>query len=242
MRINKTSFTSSKAAPSPQNVNQDHVFSVLVVAATAQFVKGSTSKSLLEINGELLLDRQIRIISEKWPGVEILVLVGYQAKQIMGLSKSHVRFIEIENYANNSLLKNIGMGLRACLTESVLICVGNLVVNKDIFDIPLDKNCVVIDTQKRLSKDYVGVTYNKSANIFSYGLPSKWANIAYLTGKTLEAFKELAWGEKANLQLVHEAFNELLDNNHKIDVIEPPTMKLVIVETNDDVNKARVIW
>ena len=89
-----------------------------------------------------------------------------------------------------------------------------------------------------LRKSEVGVIVGENGvTNFSFGLDDKWAQIACLTGKELDIFKQISTKEQTRQWFGYEALNYIIENGGKIDYVTPKSMKIFEIDTPKDLEK-----
>ena len=121
---------------------------------------------------------------------------------------------------------------------------ATLSLTRNLSPIADGKSKILVDSAKLFNPDEVGYGLDEKGRIanFSYGLPDKWAQISYLTGRELDLFKEICYNEDAVRWFGYEALNEVINLGGKIESHEIKTAKIVDVDTPQDLQKALKIF
>lgn len=167
-------------------------------------------KALIEVAGEKLLLRQIRLLRKTFSRSEVIVVLGYGMSVIAPLLPSYVRVVENENFENTNVTRSIALGLRVATTPEVFISYGDLVFTRLSFYLPL-KSCVFLHKSKTNS-DAVGVNLEegKVAHI-SYASELKWAQTLFLEGRELDLFRRLVYNRDNDKLFGHEIINRCIE-------------------------------
>lgn len=230
--------------------NRPHNLSIIIPAAGAgRRMKSHGPKPLIELPAsgspgrghETVIGRQIRVLREVFPGAEIVVVVGHEAERVIRSLPAGVKVVENELYADTNVIRSVGMGLRVASHGSVLVVYGDLVFNAQA--VGWASRCgsaVLADSRGLIDRDEVGLTaVDGKVTHFSYGLLTKWAQVAYLTGRELEIFRKIAWNTDRRRSLGFEALNELIEGGGHLRVAEPAGMWIAEIDCTKDIEKVR---
>ncbi len=202
-------------------------------------------KPLIELSHtQTVLSRQLKMISRLYPNAEIIVVVGYEAEDIVKHVPAYVKIVENENYANTNVARSVGMGLRAMTHgNDVLIIYGDLVfTDHAIKDLIGMESVIVVDNGKRMNSDEVGATiYDGKVTQMTYGLTTKWTHIAFMTNYELKLFKKISTSCEAKRWYGFEVINKVIGMGGKFRVVEPKKMKIVEIDSDSDVKIAKRI-
>ncbi len=214
---------------------------VIPAAGIGRRMKDKTSKSLLPINGGTLIEYQINAIWSQFPKAEIVVVTGYQADRVEKQIKDYpVRVVYNPIFETSNVAFSIGLGLRATLSDHLLIIHGDLFFNKESISHIVDGNSkLLVDTAKSFNTDEVGFVIDENANVtnLSYGLPQKWAQITYLRGRELDLFKPICYNEDAVRWFGYEALNGMLEKGGILETHEVSSAHVIDLDTQQDLQK-----
>jgi NDP-sugar pyrophosphorylase family protein len=196
-------------------------------------MKSHGAKSLLPITvTKNLIEYQIDILNKTFNRPEIIVVVGFEAdkvaKYLYQSGNRKIKIVENENFETTNIIRSIEMGMRISSYDKSLIINGNLLFNSSAFEgLITKKSGVLIDTKKRFKHEEVGVNIDKDHVVwFSYGLPTKWAQISYLIGKELNLFRDLITLPHKKKEATFEILNKVLDHGGMLRALEPENMKV----------------
>lgn len=223
-----------------------HDLSIIIPAAgMGRRMKSYGPKPLIELPGrETVINRQIRILRSLFPCADIVVIVGYESEQVIASLPRDIKIVENEMYESTSVVRSIGMGLRVINHNRVLIVYGDLVFNANCVNwLYTTNSSIVVDSSSQINYDAVGINIvGGFATNFSYGLPIKWAQIVYLTGRELELFKRMSWAVENRRRFGFEIMNKMLDTGAKLRVIEPKGMKIAEIDSSKDIEASRRVY
>lgn len=231
-------ITSAKKQPAKNTKGELSV--IIPAAGMGHRMKSYGPKALIPVYGGVtLIERQIEIILSCYPNAELFVVIGFQAEKIREQLKSYpIRFIYNPIHETTNVLFSLGLALQAAISESSLIVYGDLIFNNSAIRNLKGCSKIIADAYGQLNKDEVGLTIqNKQAMNFAYGLETKWAQIAYLTGRELKLFKEVSLNPDTNQWFGYEGLNYVIEKGGKMEVIRPRTMELTEIDCAKDLEK-----
>lgn len=211
---------------------------IILGAGEANRMKSHGPRPLLRITNELnLITHQLNVIREAVPLNEIVLVCGHQAEKVMNNTPNDIVKIHNENYETTNVLRSIGLGLRACTTDRILIIYGDLLFNQEaLSNAQLEESSVFIDRYGLLNSDSVGCTYDENLVVeqLLYDLPNKWAQIMFVTNRELSLLKNIAWDRDKDRLFGFEAVNEIINKNGRFVAQSPKNMKIVDIDSSKD--------
>lgn len=227
--------------PAKKTYNKQAPLTIIIPCAGAGTrMKSYGNKSLLVINkeGDYLLNKQIEIVREVYPQAEIIVVVGFEEEKIRGKNiHKNVRFVYNPLYETTNVVYSIGLAMRSCLNDRVLIVYGDLLFNRyAITAITQDASRVIID-EGNFKREEVGLSFiDKEVINFAYDLPIKWGQIIYLVGKELDILRKIIYDKQYIRWFGYEVFNQILAKGGKLKICQPTKMKILEIDCVDDLN------
>ncbi len=204
--------------------------SVVILAANMGYrVKSYGPKCLLTDKNDIcLLNIQINNIRSVYPEVEIVVVVGFEADEILKKVPSDVRVIENQLYETTNTSEESRLALNNILNGNVLFIHDDVMFNSEtIRKITKHGSSIIVDSNNSMPNNNVGVTIvDDKATIFSFGISVKWGRIVYLADRDLIAFKRICSDRSKSKLYLHETLNLLLNENHTLRCLEPKGMKI----------------
>lgn len=197
-------------------------------------------RSLINLKNTNLISHQIKIITDLFHSSDLIFVGGYEIEQIKTALPKNVRVGVNEDFENSNTTKSLKIGLDINVLDSVLIVYGDLFFKHDIFDhLHTDTSSIIYSNQKTKKLEVGVIVNNGYVDNFSYSSKSKWAQLAYLTGKDLTIFKELC-DDKNNYNLSgFEIFNEMINRGSKLKAVETETEFFIDIDTNEDIRKLK---
>jgi choline kinase len=215
---------------------------IVPAAGVGRRMKSYGVKALVELSlRETIISRQIRIIRSVFPKADIVVVTGYEVERLMRALPHGVKVVENERYEETNVIRSISMGLRVASYPNVLIVYSDLVFNKEAVSwANTNGSGVLIDSRHQFGDDEVGtMIVDGRVTNFSFGLPVKWGQIAYLTGRELELFRRIASQSDKRRHFGHEVLNSVIDAGGRIRAIEPRDLKIVEIDSSKDIEIAK---
>src|SRR5208283_767415 len=218
---------------------------IISTACEGSRMKAYGTKSLIKIKDDLtILEYQVQLIRKCFgTHVTIIVISGFESDKIVGHSPEKIIHIENERYSDTSVIHSIGLGLKATITNRVLIIYGDLLFNAVTLTQPLEnKSLLFIDTSNTMTENEVGciITDNRIENLM-YDLPNKWAQIVYLTGKELKLMTQYAYNPLYEKWLCFELINLLISKGGRFFKAAPPNIAANDIDCSKDITIAQGI-
>ena len=201
-------------------------------------MKSYGPKPLTKIGNSTIIERQTKLLKEQFPNATIILISGYEAVRVMNNSPEGIIHIENERFASTEVLKSIAIGLRATITNRVLLVYGDLVFNSDTLKYPLkDKSLLFIDTSNTMTEDEVGCTINSKNEVENilYDLTPKWAQISYFVGKELKLLQQLAFNPLNEKLFGFEIINEIINKGGIFTTASPKNIMVNDIDCSKDI-------
>lgn len=213
---------------------------IILSAGIGSRIKSYEPRALLKMGERTLLEHQIYHLQNNFHNSEITVVVGNAATKIIKRVDTNIRIIENQLYENTNSFESLRLAINNIVGDNVLFLHGDLIFNQKTFEgLSYDKSFVLIDKNEQFSEREVGITQtNKKVNIFSYGLPTKWCQIAYITGREFSILKQICHKNNAEHKkmLTFEALNKIINKGGQFFCYEPPNMKIKEIDCMRDFN------
>ena len=211
---------------------------IIPVAGMGSRMKRYGPKCLFPTSkGSTILSKIIKNIRKVYPYCEIIATVGFDADKVIDSVPKNIRIVENQLYDTTNMVESIRLALNNAVNDDVIIVNGDLIFNVfALQNLTKHGSCVVVDSQNRFNKkDEVGVTVidNMAVN-FAYGLPIKWAQIIYLTGKELVKFHEFCNDREKNKMHTFEILNMVIESGGVFLADEPKGMQIKEIDSLKD--------
>jgi len=184
---------------------------IIPAAGCSSRMKAAGCKPLLYVGNKRLIDYQLENINKLFNKKNIIVISGFESDKVMNYLDKKVINIKNEKYETTNVAKSISIGLRASLSDSIIIIYGDLFFTKNAINHAY-RNQSFIVLSETISDNEVGCTINNNIveNIF-YELSNKWGQIVYFTGKELYLLKKIIHKEEYEKYYGYEIINKIID-------------------------------
>lgn len=233
-----TNITANKKTKNKQN-NIDISVAILS-AGIGSRIKSYEPRSMLKIGDKTLFEHQICTINKCFNNPEIIGVIGFDSQRIIK-KINNIRIIENQLYLNTNTSESLRLAFNNTNKNGFLFMHGDLLFNQSTLQgLDYSKSFIIVDTMKRMGSKEVGVTIspNKKASIFSYGLETKWCQIAYITGKELKIARNIfnRFEEHNKKMLSFEVLNRMIEVGASFCCYEPIDMEIIEIDRIKDIN------
>ena len=215
---------------------------IIPAAGMGRRMKSYGAKGLISINGQTVLERQIKTIWRVYPSAEITIISGFQSDLIHERirKKYPVRIIKNNDYEDNNVARSIFLGLQSCINQHALLIYGDLVFNSSTIRNLVGRGSkIVVDSREKIKAEEVGVLFGKEEVMhFSYAMDTKWCQIAYLAPKEMKMFEEISSSPDCDKWFGYEIMNEIIDGGGSFSAVEPSGMKIAEIDSPRDLKIA----
>lgn len=207
-------------------------------------MKSYGPKSLIALGNDTVIIRQLRILSRVYPNSEIIIVLGFEADKVrkeLELYDYNYRIVIDKTYEHNNIAHSIHLGIENANDNSYLIVYGDMVFTDNLFDnFKLYYSEALVGN---LNKQQVGVTIvDGYISVFSYGLPTKWLNIVYLSHDEAMILKQIVKHKSKHKLFGFELLNQMIDAGGILKAIElHGCANITKVENLKDVELAKSI-
>jgi len=217
----------------------------ILSAGIGQRIKSHEPRSMLKINDNTLVENQISTINQCFNDPEIIGVFGYECQKICKRIGNKLRVVENQLYESTNTAESIRLAFNNTNKNGFMFLHGDLCFNKEtLLNVEYNKSFVVVDNNGKFEDKEAGVTIvNNKASIFSYGLKSKWCQIAFLTGKELKIakqfFNKFEGADKKMLSF--EVLNAIISMGGSFFCYEPKNMEIFEIDkignnTHEDID------
>lgn len=216
---------------------------VIPAAGLGKRMKSYGPKSLIKVKGDrTILDNQLKIFKKYLPNANIILVCGFQSNVLMNKSPDNLIKIENENYETTNVLRSIGMGLRAC-SHDVLVVYGDLIFNDYcIANMNFNKSSMLTG-DGLMDQSEVGCIANRKGVIenMMYDLDNKWGQITFFKGRELKMFKEVCWNPDHYNMFGFEAINRVISQGGNFLGCGHKRAKVIDIDTSKDLERVSEI-
>lgn len=213
----------------------------ILSAGIGDRIKSYEPRSMIKIGGKTLIEHQISTISSCFESPEIITVLGYNATRIIKKLQTYIRVVEDQLYQETNCAESIRLAFHNSTKNNFLFTHGDLYFNmQTLSGLDYSKSFIITDSNNRFHEKEVGVTINDAgiAEILSYGLPTKWGQIAFFTGKELKILKSIFYKfNTINKKLLSfELLNEVIMMGGTFKCYEPNDMSILEIDCIKDLN------
>jgi len=234
-----TRFTHAIHKPKEQ-AGPSGVTVAILSAGSGARIKSYEPRSLIKIGNRLLIEHQLSVVNNCLHMPEIIGVFGCYASKICKKLRGRLRIVENQIHHKTNTSESLRLAFNNTLSTDFLFFHGDLYFNQDtLYNLDYSKSFLVIDTKKQMLDKEVGVTiFNNRATILSYGLPTKWCQIAYITGKEYKILKNIfnKFNTINKKLLSFEIINMMIDMGAVFNCYEPEDMSILEIDCMKDVN------
>jgi choline kinase len=211
----------------------------LLCAGVGNRIRSNEPRSLIKIGDKCLLQWQLDMLNSLFSAPNILVGVGVESQRVFKRFSGEVICIENQLYKTTGSFETFRLLVNASIDNSILLIHGDLYFNDKILEsADFSKSFVIEDTGSNIADREVGITsVNDKANILSYGLNEKWAQIAFFTGKELSMLRQICakTGEESKSLLTFEVINLIINKGGVFKVHKPDDGFIIEIDCMKDI-------
>jgi len=233
-----TRFTTDIKKSNKSKESKFDISIAILSAGCGKRIKSYEPRSLLKINGDTLINHQIKTLNQVFECPEIITVVGCHANKVIKKINKKTRIIENQLYAESNSSESIRLALNNTLSENFMFLHGDLLFNKNCLKVSYDHSFIIIDNKENIKENEVGVTtIDEELSVLSYGLSTKWAQIAYFTNKEYQLLQSLfcKHEEKDKKKLSFEILNSVVEMGGSFKCYEPRNMKIKEIDRIGDI-------
>lgn len=230
-----------------QEIKKREIFMPVAIlsAGISSRMKTHEPRSLLKIGNETLIEHQINIINAAFNENEIILVVGYKSEKIVKkIDGKKVRVIENQLFENTNSGESLRLAIINNIYNRILMIHGDLHFNLETLqNLNYSKSFLLIDNNAQMSDREVGViTHEKRITNLSYGLKSKWCQVAYFQGTEYQILKQILNKDKESIRkkVSFEIINEIIDKGGYFYHYEPDNMNIVEIDCIRDINNDKL--
>jgi len=229
----------NKKNPKSQN-NMNNTTVAILSAGTGSRIKSHEPRSLIKIGNKTLIEHQILTIRNHFKSPEIITVVGCKAERVIKKIRGDVRIVENQMHDTTNASESMRLAFNNSGKSNFLFMHGDLYFNIPTLRVDYDRSFIIVDNKNMISEKEVGVTIcNGVASILSYGLPAKWCQIAYVTGKELKILQSVfnKFDDRCKKMLSFEVLNKMISMGAVFKCHEPEGMSILEIDRIKDLNQ-----
>jgi choline kinase len=221
------------------SLEQEDMAIAILSAGTGNRIRSYEPRSLLKIGTKCLIEHQINTIGQCFDNPEIINVVGCHAKKVIKKIKGKLRIVENQLHETSNSSESLRLAFNNTTKENILFMHGDLYFNENTLkNLDYSKSFVIIDTKQQIKDNEVGVTIQDNrATILSYGLPTKWAQIAFIRGREYRMLKNIfaKYEDQDKKRLSFEVINMIISTGGKFLCHEPEQMSILEIDRIKDI-------
>jgi len=217
----------------------DSSISVAILAAgCGSKIKSYEPRSLLKINSKPLIEHQLSTINNYFKDVEIITVVGCHANKVIKKIKNSTRVVENQIYNETNSSESLRLAFNNASCKNFMFVHGDILFNESCINVDYSQSFVIIDTEDYIKDQEIGLTMiGGRLSILSYGLPTKWGQMAFFTGKEYKILTSLfnKYEDKDKKRLSFEIINEVIQLGGSFQCYEPKNKNLLEIDRIKDI-------
>lgn len=235
-------FTTKITSDKKRSLNNLSDTSIAILSAgVGSRIKSYEPRSLIKIGNKTLLEHQICVISQCFDSPEIITVVGYRADKIAKKMRGSVRIVENQIHETTNTSESMRLAFNNSIKNNFLFMHGDLYFNpQTLKNIDYSKSFVIVDNKNMMDNKEVGLTIaGGNATIFSYGLKTKWCQIAYITGREIKILKNIfnKFDSTHKKMLSFEVLNKMISMGAVFKCYEPSRMSILEIDRIKDLSQ-----
>ena len=219
-----------------KDTKDDNIVFIILSAGVGNRMRSYGPKCLFKTSEETILDKQISIIKSNFPQNEIILVVGFEANKVIKKIPDDIRVVENQLYQTTNSSESLRLAVNNSVSDKIFFIHGDLIFNKEIFDsLDFSRSFVLVDSKNQIEDNEVGITIvNNKATFFSYGLDTKWCQMAYIRGKEFSILKSLYNKPGKDKLYTFEMLNMIIEKKGSLIAVEPENMNIKEIDSFKD--------
>jgi choline kinase len=234
-----TKITGDKRGVKSHNNMNDTAVAILS-AGVGSRIRSHEPRSLIKIGNKTLIEHQILTIRNYFKSPEIITVVGCNAEKVIKKIRGDVRIVENQIHDTTNTSESMRLAFNNSSKSNFLFMHGDLLFNIPTLNVDYGRSFIIVDNKNMISEKEVGVTVcNGEASILSHGLPTKWCQIAFITGKELKILQNIfnRFDERCKKMLSFEVLNRMISTGAVFKCYEPEDMSILEIDRIKDLNQ-----
>ena len=219
-----------------KDTKDDNIIFIILSAGVGNRMRSYGPKCLFKTSEETILDKQISIIKSNFSQNEIILVVGFEANKVIKKISDDIRVVENQLYQTTNSSESLRLAINNSVSDKIFFIHGDLIFNKEIFDsLDFSRSFVLVDSKNQIEDNEVGITIvNNKATFFSYGLDTKWCQMAYIRGKEFSILKSLYNKPGKDKLYTFEMLNMIIEKKGSLIAVEPENMNIKEIDSFKD--------
>ena len=220
--------------------NNKNVMAVVILSAgVGSRIKSNEPRSLIKIGNKTLIEHQIDLLNNNLTNHEIIGVFGYAIEKIIKKIHGKLRVVENQIYEETNNSESLRLAVNNTSKNNIMFFHGDLYFNEAMFkNADFKKSFLIVDKKQMMKSKEIGITIqNNKATILSYGLPTKWCQLAFVTGKELKILRNVLsrlHGSQKKM-LSFEIINKMISMGANFECYEPNNMSIIEIDCIKDI-------
>jgi len=221
-----------------KQLDKESISVAFLSAGIGNKIKSYEPRCLLKIEDKTLIEHQQNTVNNFFKMPEILIVVGCQANKTIKKLQNKIRIVENQIYSDTNSSESLRLAFNNSLHQNFMFVHGDIHFNIKTLDVCYEKSFIIVDSKGMIKENEIGVTtVNNKASILSYGLPLKWCQIAFFTGKEHRILKNILqrFTDRDKKKLSFEIINEVISCGGSFECFEPAGMNVFEIDRIKDI-------
>jgi len=219
---------------------------IIPAAGIGSRMKSYGPKALIKIKEDLtIISNQLKYINKYFHKPEIILVAGFGYSKVEAAMsrKKNVKVIENAAWATTNVMSSIAIGMEHASYDNILWLYGDLVFNAWALKVPFGSYSIIVTDKKGFMKDEeVGcIVESNIVEHMMYGLPNKWAQIAYFTGNETDILKDLCRNPEYYQYFGFEIINKIIGQDGKFTAYSNNRIRITDIDSSRDLVKIQDI-
>lgn len=219
--------------------NKNDMAVVILSAGVGSRIKSNEPRSLIKIGNKTLIEHQIDLLNNNLTNHEIIGVFGYAIEKIIKKIHGKLRVVENQIYEETNNSESLRLAVNNTSKNNIMFFHGDLYFNEAMFkNADFKKSFLIVDKKQMMKSKEIGITIqNNKATILSYGLPTKWCQLAFVTGKELKILRNVLsrlHGSQKKM-LSFEIINKMISMGANFECYEPNNMSIIEIDCIKDI-------
>jgi choline kinase len=234
-------------AKQPLPIKKDELTVIILAAKMGRRMKSRGPKSLFGLTDSLtIIDTQLQAVWGQYPNADIIVVTDFEHEKIRDYVRGRypARIVLNPEHEQHGMMYGVGVGLQASASRKVLVMYGDLALCPGAFNLLGNASAIHITDHESNIDVEVGAVTDGASNVtnLAYGLPHKWCQMAYFTGKEFDMLEELAFSSSASTWMFHEGINNIILNGGEFISYGISQDNIIDVDSPSDLERARGLY
>lgn len=206
---------------------------IILNAGVSTRMKTYEPRAILKINDSTLIETQYSVL--KQAGFKnIRTVVGYKSdKLIKKINHLPIEIIKNNDYEETNNAYSLKLAYKTS-DKQVLLTHGDILFDLNAVSFNKNESCLVVDRANRMKSKEVGAVCSDTVTNLSYGISTKWCQIAFFTGKEFELLYEVLMTTNVKKKLTFEIINNVINSGGIFKHYENPDMKILEIDSVGD--------